>query len=201
MATVVLEPTTCDQAEQARLTPYRFSVAQFYKLAELGILGEDDRVELIEGVIAEMSPIGSQHADRVDVLAGLLINMLGDRARVRVQNPIHLDDDNEPQPDLAIVTRKRYAEAHPAPGDILLLIEVAETTVRSDRDIKVPLYGRAGVPEVWVVDLINQVVWRYRQPFADGYERHERLKQGDVIASTLSSDLTLTIGVDDLFAL
>lgn len=150
---------------------HKLTVNDYHKMAEAGILTEDDRVELIEGELIDMAPIGSLHADYVDRLAELLISRIGGKFRVRIQNPIQLDDYSEPEPDVVIAQNRSYQEAHPGPQDILLLIEVADTTLKYDRDIKIPLYARCGIPEVWLIDVQKQRLEIHRQPSQEGYRQ------------------------------
>jgi len=159
-----------------------FTVRDFYQIGEARILRDDDRVELLAGEVVEIPPIGSRHAASVDRLHRMLHDGLVESAViVRVQNPIRLDEHSEPQPDLA-VTRFRsdfYRDAHPGPADVFLVIEVADTSADLDRDVKVPLYARAGIPEVWVVDLAARAVDVYRGPSLQGYEHHRRMGFAD----------------------
>ena len=126
------------------LRRYRFTTTEYDRMAEAGVLGEDDRVELIEGEILEMSPMGRRHAACVDRLTRLLVRGVGDAAIVRVQNPIVLSDHNEPQPDLALLRPRVdfYTAEHPGPEDALLVVEVSDSSVEYDRQIKVPLYAQ-----------------------------------------------------------
>lgn len=123
-----------------------FTVSEYYRMAEAGILGEDDRVELLEGEIVQMAPIGSNHRGTVDFLANSLVSRLGARAIVRTQNPIRLDDFSEPQPDVALLHPRAdfYRRSHPTPADVLLLVEVADSSVAFDRQVKLPLYCPSG---------------------------------------------------------
>jgi len=131
----------------------RFSTEEYHRMVQAGILHEDDRVELIEGEIVEMAPIGSYHASRVILLNRLFSQRVGERAIVGVQSPIHLGEHSEPQPDIVLLRPRPdfYANSHPSPEDILLLIEVAVTSLDYDREVKVPLYARAGIGETWLV--------------------------------------------------
>jgi Uma2 family endonuclease len=154
--------------------PYQrhwLSVADYLRMGEAGILGEDDRVELIEGEIIDMSPIGTPHSGAVNRIAKRIILAVGERATVGVQNPMRIGDFSAPQPDIAVLAPREdiYAARHPEPADCLLLIEVAETSLPYDRDKKLPLYARAGIPEVWLVDLPGRTLWVYRQPAPGGY--------------------------------
>jgi Uma2 family endonuclease len=150
---------------------HRFRVADYHRMAEAGILGEDDRVELIEGEIVDMTPIGRRHQARVDHLAELFIRGLSDRAIVRVQGSIRLSEHSEPQPDLVLLRRRPdfYADADAGPDDVLLVVEVADTSLPHDRDVKVPLYARAGIPEVWLADLNDPSIIIYREPGPQDY--------------------------------
>lgn len=174
----------------------QFTVAEYHEMAAAGILSEDDRVELLHGEIVQMSPIGKRHAASVDKLTRTLVRDLGDAAIVRVQSSILLGDLSEPQPDLAVLRWRDdfYANALPGPDDILLLVEVADTTLESDRRVKLPLYARAGVPEAWLVDLIGDAVEVHRDPGPDGYRRVERLRGTERLtpAALRSVDVAVT---------
>ena len=149
----------------------KLSVDDFNRMGEAGILGEDDRIELIDGEMIEMAPIGALHAAQVNVLARIFLRAVGSEAIVSVQNPIALPPLNEPQPDISLLKLRvdDYRKALPTATDVLLVVEVADTTLRYDRDIKIPLYARHGVPEVWLVDLQNDCLIVHRQPGAEGY--------------------------------
>jgi Uma2 family endonuclease len=155
-----------------QLSTHRFTVHDFHRMAQAGIFSEDDRVELLDGEIIEMTPIGSRHAACVARLTKILCHRLGETAIVWVQNPIRLDDRSEPQPDVVLLRPRPdfYARAHPCPDDVLLLIEVADTTHELDRDVKLPLYAKAEIREVWIVDLTGGTVQVYRQPSLQGYQ-------------------------------
>ncbi|WP_447974948.1 Uma2 family endonuclease [Nitrospira sp. Kam-Ns4a] len=172
-----------------------FTVEEYYRMAQAGILSEDDRVELLDGEIVEMSPIGSRHASCVDRLMRWFDRRVGDRAIVRVQNPIRLGEHSELQPDLALLKPRPdfYAEAHPCPADVLLLIEVAETSADIDREVKLPLYARSGVVEVWLVDLSTEQVEIYRTPAPHGYQECRTLRRGDQLAPQALPDLACSV--------
>lgn len=148
-----------------------FNVDEYYAMARAGIFGEDDRVELIEGEIVVMSPVGSRHAGCVKALAALLFAAAGRRAVVSVQDPLRLGGSAEPQPDLAVLAWRAdsYRGRHPEPRDTHLVVEVSESSLDLDREVKLPLYARHGVPEVWVVDLRANCIERHRSPGPDGY--------------------------------
>ena len=154
-----------------QLTRRRFTVAQYHQMGEAGILGEDDRVELIEGEITEMTPIGRAHAACVTRLDRLFQREFRDDASVRVQNPVTLDEHSEPQPDIALLRPRAdyYASRDVTPADVLLLVEVCAGSAEPDRRVKVPLYARSGIAEVWLVDLQHENVTIYPEPFTVKY--------------------------------
>jgi Uma2 family endonuclease len=150
---------------------HRLTVADYYRMAEVGILAPDARVELIDGEIIDMAPPGSLHAATVDRLARILMRAAGDAAIVRVQNPVRLSLHSEPQPDLALLRPRDdfYAAHHPLPPDALLVVEVADSSLHFDRDTKMRLYAQNGVPEAWLVDLRNRKLIRHCTPRQDQY--------------------------------
>jgi Uma2 family endonuclease len=150
---------------------HRLSRRDYYRLGEAGILGEDDRVELLEGQLVDMSPIGPRHAIVTENLNELLVTGFAGRCRIRCQNPVVLDDGSEPQPDFALVRRpwSGYPHTHPGPDDIFLLIEVSDSSLDFDRTVKLELYARAGIREVWIVDLTTDGVLVHRRPSGGGY--------------------------------
>ena len=153
------------------LTRHRLTVADYYRMGEAGVFAPNDRVELIEGEVINMAPIGTKHAASVTRLARLFERAVGDRAVVSSQNPLRLSDLSEPEPDVMLLAPRDdfYAGAHPTATDVLLLIEVADSSARYDREIKLPLYARHGVAEVWIVDLEAAVVRFFRQPQGERY--------------------------------
>lgn len=155
------------------------SVAAFHRMGETGILGPADRVELIEGEIIDMSPIGVLHAAIVARLASYFSQRLGGAAVVWCQNPLRLDDISEPEPDIAVLRPRAdfYTTAHPAPADVLLVIEVADTSLAYDLGTKVPLYARHGIPEAWVIDAATRRTRVFRQP-AGGRETGQATGSG-----------------------
>ena len=150
-------------------TRRRFTLAEYHRMGEAGILGEDDRVELIEGEIVQMSPVGDRHVAFVINLTNLLAVRLAGHALVSAQNPVTLADDTEPQPDLTVVRRRGFRERKPHPQDVLLVIEVADTSLAYDRTTKLRLYAEAGISEYWIVDCTAEVVEVYRNPGGDRY--------------------------------
>lgn len=161
-----------------QLPRHKLTVVDFQRLGAAGILSGSDRVELIDGELMDMAPISSLHADYVDRLAQILtVQNCGDY-RVRVQNPVRLDDDGEVTPDLALVVNRGYRDAHPTAGDVLLLIEVADTAVAYDRELKIPLYARNGIPEVWLLEATKGRMACYREPVLGNY-RESRTAEPD----------------------
>ena len=143
----------------------------YHAMTRAGILSEDDRVELVEGEIVVMSPVGSRHAACVDILAEFLIRAVDHRTSIRVQSPICLDESTELEPDLCVLVRRddAYSESLPQPEDVLLVIEVSDTTRDYDRRVKAPLYARHGIREYWLVDLGSRTVEAHRAPGPEGY--------------------------------
>ena len=159
---------------QSLLTRHRLSVADYYRMGEAGVFAPDARVELIEGEVIDMAPIGSRHGSAVKRLVSLLTSTLGSRVILAVQDPLRLSDLSEPEPDLMLLKPRDdfYADAHPSAADVLLLIEVADTSARYDREIKLPLYARHGVPEVWIVDLEARLLRFYSLPAGAFFTLH-----------------------------
>jgi Uma2 family endonuclease len=166
-----------------RLLKGPFTVADYHRMAEAGVLSPDARVELLDGQVVEMNPIGSRHAGCVNRLTRMLTLAAGERATVAIQNPAILDDFSEPQPDVAVMRFRPdgYATRHPGPADVLLLIEVMVTSADLDREVKAPLYARAGVPEVWLVDLEAGAIEVRRDPAGEGYRQIRTVARGDTL--------------------
>jgi Uma2 family endonuclease len=175
-----------------------FTVDEYYCMAKAGVLREDERVELLDGEIIEMSPIGGRHAGCVDDLGEWFILRLAGRARVRVQNPVRLSSGSEPEPDIVLVRPRpdRYRQNHPRPEDILLIIEVSDSTLDYDRDTKLPFYAAACIPEVWIWDLNGERVLVYREPHDGQYRRSSVIERGGVLSPKAFPDLELL--VDDI---
>ncbi len=153
-----------------------FSATEYELLAETGVLHEDSHLELIEGRIIDMAPIGSSHASCVKRTLATFVTMFQHRAIVSVQDPVQLDAYSEPQPDLMLLQPRDdfYAQHHPTPDDVLLLLEIADTLLEYDRDIKIPLYARHAIQEVWLLNLRDRNMVVYRSPAPDGYEEMGR---------------------------
>jgi Uma2 family endonuclease len=174
-----------------------FNVEEYYRMAEAGVLTPNDHVELIEGEIIEMSPIGGPHAACVRKLGALLARLLADSAILSIQNPVAINGYSEPQPDIAILkARDDFYSTHPTPDDVLVIIEVADTSVEYDRNVKMPLYARAAIPEAWLVNLPKGVIEIYTQPVGGLYQRCQIFKKGQAIVSEALAGLSLS--VDDV---
>ncbi len=146
------------------------TVDEYHRMGEVGILTDDDRVELIEGELVAMAPIGSEHIAATNALTRLLVLAVGDRGIVSVGNPVRLTRHSEPQPDFSVLKpRDDYRKTMPRPEDTMLAVEVANTSLDFDRKVKLALYARGGIPEVWVVNLTAEEVEVYRSPVADSY--------------------------------
>ena len=171
------------EPEKPLLKKYRLTVEDYHRMGETGILSEDTRVELLHGEIIERSPINSPHAGAVNKLNKLLSKLFGDQAVISVQNPIELGPDSEPEPDIAVLKMRSdlYSDAHPRAEDILLVIEVAGSSLQKDRQVKMPLYAEAGIPEAWVIDLEGKTIEVYSSPTPEGYSRIDIYRRGDVL--------------------
>ena len=171
----------------------RFTVDEYHRMAEARILHEDDRVELIGGEIVEMSSIDGRHAACVREINRLLSRQVDDELRVDVQSPVRLNEQEEPQPDLAVIRARDYGDSLPTPEDVLLLIEVADTSLSFDRDVKLPLYSRSGIEEVWLVDLNAGVIVRHTEPSENGYRLLRRAGRGETLESATLSGLAVAV--------
>jgi Uma2 family endonuclease len=182
-----------------QIVRHPFTVADYARMRETGILSEDDRVELLDGEVRVMSPIGPIHAAIVKRLNALLNRLLPDTVILSVQDPIQLNDSSEPQPDLAILHYRDdfYAQAHPVADDVLLVIEVADTTVDYDRDEKLPRYAQANIAEAWLIDVNNFTIEQYVQPRNGKYLLKKLVERGDIINA--QSIAPLQLAIDDIF--
>jgi Uma2 family endonuclease len=174
---------------------YLFTTRDFHRMGDAGVFGPDERVELLGGEVVHMTPIGPTHAWCVTELLRALFTAVRDEAIVRSQNPVVLDDYWEPEPDIAVVRSRpdRYRNAHPTPPDILLLVEVADSSMDKDRETKVPAYARAGVPEVWLIDLGHAHVQVHRAPSAAGYQDVRTLSSRDRLTTPTVPALDLAV--------
>jgi Uma2 family endonuclease len=176
----------------------RYSVDDYEEMIRLGMLTENDRVELIRGEIVAKMPIGPKHAIYVEGLNEMLVQRTIGIAIVRIQDPVRLVD-SEPEPDVSLVRppRQRYASEHPGPPDIFLIIEVADSTLDYDRDVKKPMYAEAGITEYWIVNLVDECLEVYRGPQPDGTYREERvLRRGE--STDIAALLGVVVAVDEI---
>ena len=186
----------------AEITPRTFTVEEYHRMAETGILTENDRVELINGEIIRMRrgaapPIGDYHAAIVNRITMFLAPLLASQAVVQVQNPVRIRNHSEPEPDIAILRPREdfYASTGVTSDDVLLLIEVSDSTLYLDRKVKLPLYASARIPEVWIIDVGRKRLEVYRQPTDEGYRYTEKLNRNDTLSPT---QFSLTLQVKNL---
>lgn len=197
VSTTITAPGVTAVPDGAALLPQtrKFTVAEYYRMAEVGILKPDERVELIEGEILVMPPIGPEHAWNVDITNEILVRHALERYYVRIQNPVRLNDHSEPEPDVALLRRRPegYGAAHPTPADVLLVIEVAHSSLEYDRGIKAHIYGRSGVPETWVRNLPEDCIERFTEPGPEGYAQHTIHRRGETLTPVSMPDLELAV--------
>ena len=178
-----------------QLAQYWITADEFEQMGKTGIFSPDARLELLEGVIYQMSPIGSPHAACVKVLSTLLHSLFSGKLIIGTQDPIRVDDFSEPQPDISLVRWRDdfYRPAHPTPADVLLVIEVADSTVESDRSYKMPLYAKAGIPEAWLVNLPDETIELYAEPAGRAYQFSKSFKRGEEIQAHSIADLHISV--------
>lgn len=171
------------------------SIDEYHRMAADGLFSEDDRVELIEGEIVEMNPIGNRHAAGVRRLSDRFQVSFGRDVLVDTQNPIRLGDWSEPQPDVAVLIRRQdyYADEAPTAGDVLLLAEIADSSMGYDRGVKAPLYAVEGIREYWILDLAGGALEIYRQPGPGGYRVIRRLRRGEEISPEAFPDVAFPV--------
>jgi Uma2 family endonuclease len=175
---------------QVAPTPRRFTVDEYMAMGRAGILHAEERVELIDGRVVEMSPIGDAHSECVRCTTRVFVQLLGANGVVSPQLPIRIGDQSAPQPDIAILRPGSYRDRTPTPEDVLLLIEIADTSLAHDRAVKAPLYAAAGVAEYWILDLTTSTLAVYREPAADGYRSLRTLgADGAVAPLALGADV------------
>ena len=167
----------------AIVQPHRFTVAEYYRMADIGIFDLDSRVELIRGQIIDMVPIGAPHSGTVNRFNRLLVMAVTDRGIVAVQNPVRLNDYSEPQPDFAVLQPRSddYATKTPTAEDVMLIIEVADSSLDWDRRVKTTLYAENGIPEYWIVNVAERVVEVYRKPENGSYSDMRRVGPDGVV--------------------
>jgi Uma2 family endonuclease len=163
-------------AMSVQLLRRKFTVEQYHKMAEAGILTQDDKVELIRGEVLEMQSVSTKHTTCVRRVSNLLSRHLGDKVLVSIHNPVELNSTSEVQPDVALLKPSEdfYETAHPQPRDVFLLVEVVDSTVKYDREVKIPVYAEDSITEVWLVDLEEEFIEVYRDPSAYGYQNIQK---------------------------
>lgn len=172
----------------------RFTVDDYYKMIELGMLTDYERAEIIEGELIKKMTVGDRHAAVVDFLNKFLIKNVADDVLVRVQNPVRLSEYNEPEPDLALADLRKFdGKRHPRPAEIILVVEVSDSTVKYDRDKKLPLYAEAEIPEVWLVNLPNEIVELHTKPAVGLYQFVKIFGRGEKVRSEALPDLSLAV--------
>jgi Uma2 family endonuclease len=186
-------------ADDVRVRP--ISVEEYHRMGETGILGPDERVQLVNGRIIEMPPIGPRHASRVSRLRRLFAARFEDRVTVREQQPLTLDSTSEPEPDIVIArfSPEDYESAHPTAADTLLVVEVSESTLSTDRGVKLAAYANSGVPEYWIVNLVDGVLEAYAEPDGVTFRQHRVARSGERISPRAFPDEA--IGVDEILPL
>ncbi len=179
------------------LKRHRLTVEDYQRMIEVGIITENDKVELINGELIDMSPVGSPHAGCVKTLIRLFNRLLNDKAILSIQDPVQLAANSQPEPDLALLRNRAddYRTSHPTPADIHLIIEVADSSLEYDQDYKLSLYAAAGIPEYWIINLREQRIETYRQPDGDLYKLHMIFRRGDEVTFP---ELDLAFSVDEI---
>lgn len=173
---------------------------EFQRMGVAGVFAPDARLELIDGEIIEMPPIGPPHSGRVNTLARLFVQRAGDRAVVSVQHPAIISDLSVPQPDLALLKARPddYATSHPTSADVLLVVEVSDSSLRFDLERKIPLYSHCGIAEVWIVDVNNARVHLHRDPGVEGYGTNHAAGKGERVTCALLPQVW--VDLEELFA-
>ena len=189
------DPAAAITPEPQTPEPRKFTVAEYYRMAEVGILGPEERVQLIEGEIIVMPPIGHGHAGKLMRSSHLFHGLAGGQFLVQTQNPLHLDDGSEPEPDVMLLRPRAdyYETAHPTPADLFLAIEVSDSTLEYDRNHKAQIYGRAGVAQTLVLNLPEDCIENFTEPGPQGYGRHTIHRRGDKIRLIALPDLELAV--------
>lgn len=174
---------------------HRLSVADYHRMGEIGVLGHEQRVELVEGQILDMTPIGTAHAVMVCELIRRMVSAAGARALVWCQNPVVIDQMTEVQPDVALLRPRReiYRLRHPRPEDVLLLVEVSDTSLRYDQGVKIPMYARCGIPEVWLIDTNSAALVIHRAPAISGFSKIERTTTPGVVRPVALEEMEIDL--------
>jgi Uma2 family endonuclease len=173
-----------------------FSVHDYHQMVEAGVLAPDERVELIAGQLYKMAAKGTAHSAAVTRIERVLKVRLGNRVLLRFQDPIQLNDYSEPEPDVAVVKVDPldYEDHHPTPSEVYWLIEVADSTLKRDRELKAPAYAQSGIQDYWILDVNQRQLYVFRSPAATGYATEMVLSEADVISPLMFSDCQITVG-------
>ncbi|MDB6088127.1 MAG: Uma2 family endonuclease [Gammaproteobacteria bacterium] len=177
------------------ISRHRITVDEYYRMAEVGLLAPDARVELIDGEIIDMAPIGSRHGGTETQLLELLYAAVGARAMVRSKLPVRLSNWSEPQPDVSVVKRRQdyYKTAHPTAEDVVLIVEVSDTSLHHDLTVKASLYARHGIPEVWIIDLDAEQIHFFRSPSGETYTEVSADKTPGLVTLAMLPDVTVDL--------
>lgn len=173
----------------------RFSVDEYYKLIELGLLKDYEKAEIIEGELIPKMTIGDRHAAIVNRLNRLFFKNVSDEILISIQNPLRISNYNEPEPDIVLADLTKYdGTRHPRPEEVILVVEVSDATLKYDRDVKLKLYAEAGIAEVWIVNLKKDIIEVHQNPFDDIYRTTGIFKTGEIVKSDVLPDLKLEVG-------
>ena len=186
------------QVNEAQIERYPITTDLYHQMIERGILTENDKIELLEGELIKMSAVGPRHAACVERLSDYLKDELGIVVSIRHQNPVELSDYSEPEPDIAVIKRRAdyYLHAHPQPGDVLLLVEVADSTLKKDRGVKLGAYAQAGIAEYWIVNLVDDLIEVYTNPTGNTYQNVRLVRRDETLA--LQALPTITLQSDEV---
>ena len=170
----------------------RFTVDEYYRMIELGMLKDYEKAEIIEGELIRKMTIGDRHAAIVNFLTRFFVKNVSDDILVSVQNPVRLSDYNEPEPDVTLADLRKYdGKRHPQPSEIILIVEVSDSTLKYDRDVKLALYAEAEIPEVWIVNLPNDIIEVHQKPSVGIYQLAKIFKRGEILSSEVLPDLSI----------
>jgi Uma2 family endonuclease len=172
----------------------RFTVDEYYRMIDLGLLKDYEKAEIIEGELIQKMPIGDKHASVVNRLNRFFSRNVSDDILVSVQNPLRLTEHSEPEPDFVLADLTKYdGKRHPRPAEVLLVVEVSDTTLKYDRDVKLPLYAEAQIPEVWIVNLPSEIVEAHKNPIFGVYQLVQIFKRGEVVKSETVPNLAIEV--------
>lgn len=187
-------PTVLHAREPKIRLPYHlWTVEEFHQMAIAGLLDEADRVELIEGEMIDIAPIGSKHAFIVNRISQIFSARVGAQCLISTQNPVRLGERSEPQPDVALLRSGNYMDALPTAADVLLIVEVSDSTLEYDRDVKIGLYARHGIPEVWLLDVNAREITVYREPAEGQYRLIRKPTAAEAISPTALPSVQLRL--------